>query len=420
MLRGSLERWDEKRLRVWLAVFFVALAIPTGVLIRQAYSQLKWEAFQRHRVMAEELVTRIDRRLSELITTEEARSFADYAFLIAAGDPSASFLQRSPLSVYPVASAIPGLLGYFQVDAQGVFTTPLLPQPGVQPSAYGVSQPELGQRLALQNRIREILTENRLVHAGGKDLAGAKMSSTYAQPRTTQEKMSDEAPAVDRDLGKRGALKKESEKEPEEESTPDSVREREPNRELAQSEVAAQTAFDRLNETRAQSESKGKFPQALGRVEDLKLDSRYRARSRDDLSTAPSPGDALLLDKRLKRKERGALPEQQLVTADEVSALEPPAESRFRISIFESEIDAFAFSLLDSGHFVLFRKVWRDGQRYIQGALLEPKAFFRGVVESAFRATALSQSSDLAVAYRGNVLSAFSGQTAREYLSSAE
>ena len=44
-----------------------------------------------------------------------------------------------------------------------------------------------------------------------------------------------------------------------------------------------------------------------------------------------------------------------------------------RIRTFESEIDPFEFSLPGSGHFVMFRKVWRDGQRYIQGAIIEQK-----------------------------------------------
>ena len=51
---------DPKRLRRWLLLFFLALAIPTGVLVRQAYSQLKWEAFHQHQVLAQELALRID------------------------------------------------------------------------------------------------------------------------------------------------------------------------------------------------------------------------------------------------------------------------------------------------------------------------------------------------------------------------
>ena len=70
---------------------------------------------------AEELTRRIDGRLDRLIAEEESRSFADYRFLVVAGDPAANYLQPSPLASFPVASDIPGLLGYFQVDSEGEF-----------------------------------------------------------------------------------------------------------------------------------------------------------------------------------------------------------------------------------------------------------------------------------------------------------
>ncbi len=38
---------------------------------------------------------------------------------------------------------------------------------------------------------------------------------------------------------------------------------------------------------------------------------------------------------------------------------------------FASEIDPFELGVLDTGHLVLFRNVWRDGQRYVQGALVD-------------------------------------------------
>ena len=68
---------DRKTLGLWLLVFFLALAVPTAVLMRQAYSKLKWEAFHQHRLLAEELSVRINGRFSELISDEEARSFSD-------------------------------------------------------------------------------------------------------------------------------------------------------------------------------------------------------------------------------------------------------------------------------------------------------------------------------------------------------
>lgn len=74
-------------------------------------------------MLTEELATRIDEQLIHMIRTQETRPFADYGFLIVAGDPAAGFVQRSPLSAYPVASVIPALIGYFQVDAQEAFST---------------------------------------------------------------------------------------------------------------------------------------------------------------------------------------------------------------------------------------------------------------------------------------------------------
>ncbi len=50
-----LSKLDERRLKVLLGVFFLALAVPAAVLIAQAYGQLKWEAFRRNQLLAEDL-----------------------------------------------------------------------------------------------------------------------------------------------------------------------------------------------------------------------------------------------------------------------------------------------------------------------------------------------------------------------------
>ena len=141
MMEGSIKRLDSKRLRLWLFLFFLALAIPTGILIYQAYHQLKWEAFHQHQLLAEELADRMGNHMQALIDQVEASTFTDYAFLIVAGDPAANFLQRSTLSNYPVEPLLPGMIGYFQVDTEGRFSTPLLPQSGVDPKSFGISEP---------------------------------------------------------------------------------------------------------------------------------------------------------------------------------------------------------------------------------------------------------------------------------------
>jgi signal transduction histidine kinase len=52
--------------------------------------------------------------------------------------------------------------------------------------------------------------------------------------------------------------------------------------------------------------------------------------------------------------------------------------------------------------------------------LIEQQPFVQGLIETMFLDTALSTMSDLLVAYRGDVFSAFSGRAARDYLPSAE
>ena len=358
----SLTGFDRSGLRIALGLFFLALAVPTAVLVRYAYGQLKWEAFHQHRVLAEELVSRIDAALVTAVAREEARSFSDYAFLVVAGDPSANFLQRSVLSAYPVATTIPGLIGYFQIDEDGAFSTPLLPSPTTSADSYGISPSERSGRLAQQELLYSILSDNRLVHA-------------QAVPQT-------------------------------------------------------QAAFDQLKSAAPVRDKKVQQRQAV-KVEDLELDAAYEeqiASLADESVEAANlyraePEASAQPSERRARKEQSALPEALSVSpssAPEIGKTRETGLRGLRISTFESEIEPFEFSLLESGHLALFRRVWRDGQRYIQGALIDGQPFFGEIIESTFRNTALSQMSNLVVAHRGNVFTAFSGSSSRRYLSRAE
>jgi signal transduction histidine kinase len=403
--RTGLASFDRGRLRWLLGLFFVALAVPTAVLVRQAHVQLKWESFHQHRGLAEELAARIDTRLARLVEAEEARSFSDYAFLVVAGDPAANFVQRSPLSDYPVKFAISGLVGYFQVDAQGVFSTPVLPPPKTEPAAYGISGQELDQRLALHARIFDILGRNRLVQGRKEDVAHDRLAPAPAPPQQGEE-------------ASREKMARTAESMNEKDATPSARRDASPAARIER-QAPVQAAFDELSQAAGPERKLNKLKQetagTLGRVEDLRL-----AESAESAAKSPlSPSKSAAMEKRGGRKERGALPEPQSRAGQEAGKANAPAPAPLRVATFESEIDPFEFNRLDSGHFVLFRKVWRDGQRYIQGVLIEPEPFLRGMIEAEFRETALSRMSKLAVAHRGDVLAAFSGAAARESLASA-
>lgn len=413
-------------LTAWLAVFFIALAVPAGVLIYQAYDQLKWEAFYRQRVLAEELSKRIDTDVARLVQAEEARSFADYAFLVVAGDPSANFLQRSALSSYPVPQVIPGLIGYFQVDASGGLTTPLLP--ASRANGLGVSGTELTDRQALEARIHEILLRHRLV-LGGEKKDARVVTADRLNEGLTEGAATSPAPLIDVDLSSPASP-------PDENSVAKSLRKSAGKRAGAAQEARSsslarplapqvrqslpQAAFDQLKTTTVQQRL-GQRGKALGRVEDLELDPRYAESARpEEQSERADLADQTVVNRphRRVRKERNAMP------AAVAPKPQPGAPTRrdaaLPVRIFESELDPFEFSFLGSGHVVLYRKVWRDGKRYIQGALIEQAPFLARLFEMAYRGTLLSGVADLAVAYHGDMVAAYSGREQRRYPISAD
>ncbi|MFV2032108.1 MAG: sensor histidine kinase [Gammaproteobacteria bacterium] len=381
-----------RRLKLLLLILFVALALPSAILVYQAYGQLKWEAFYQHQQLARELTLRIDARFAELMQREENRSFADYEFLnVATGDGSI-FLKPSPLSDFPLESDIPGLIGYFQVDAQGQLQTPTVPKANA--SRYGISAEELRQRVASEQVLRDILSRNRLVNKADTSeeaLASSLLPQTQKPGLLAQEEAAASAEEPARLL-------------------------RAPAESLETS-VQGQIVFDQLKSRRRKDSVKLESASATGRVADLKLEQNYqieRPASREK-SKQGEPAEA---EKKV-RKETAVLAEAlpaigfanelDVVTLSDDEAVDAPSspadrQPSVRIRTFESEVGPFELSLLDSGHFVLFRRVWRNQERYVQGLLLDPQGFIDQLVEPAFRQSALSAMSDLVVAYQGSVL----------------
>jgi signal transduction histidine kinase len=371
-------------------VFFLALAIPTVILIMQASAQMKWEAFHQQRLLAEELVSRIDRRYSDLIETENARPFTDYSFLNVIADPKTNVLQRSPLSTYPLKSPIPGAIGYFQIDSEGRFSTPLLPDSEVQGVTSGLTEEEYEKRQQLNMKIYRTLNDNKLV---GK-LKNVTKKDMYRESKERQKRQID--------VSDKRKLESSAYKKPQ----------------AGQQKVDSQAGFDMLQEQRLAPQPSGKtYSSSLGRVEDLKLKKSYENKAVERESQEQQARSQLSKAKRVLRKERNVLPSRQ--PAAEMAADAPVLADDFRVNIFESEIDSLEFSMLDSGHFVLFRKVWRDGRRDIQGLLIDSSPFISGVIGKTFDETIVSYASNLVVAYRGDVLSVLQAKDAGRYLSSS-
>lgn len=431
MFRASLTGLDKKRLAIWLTVFFLVLAILTGILVQYTYSQLKWETFNQYRLLSQELANRVDDRFSSLIEDEESRSFVDYTFLNVAGDPSARFVQRSPLAQFPVDAAIPGMIGYFQVDTEGVYSTPLLPDQIGPEISYGITESELQQRQDLAGRIRQILNQNQLV-------------AVTRPSGTVMPLVADTALEQQQELARSGSgFRSREDSYDKGYDRPTALDEVTPVPQKKQ--ALAQAAFDSLNKVSKverwiakknisnsiQSSEKTAFRGT--KVEDLDLAYTYQQAIAEPAAPVSEIQAGAMVAKRgarqksrAARQERNVLPELSVVVPQEKErddvygetsdSFHFVADPDIRITTFQSEIDPFEISLLESGHFVLFRKVWKEGQRFIQGMLIEQNPFLIGVIEPLLQETAIAKTSDLIVVYQGNVFSVFRRGTAQSDL----
>jgi signal transduction histidine kinase len=415
-----LQEISKPKLRALFLVFFIALLVPTLILVLQAYDRLKWEALYLNRNLAREIATRIDNHLSDVIGTEESRMFTDYGYVVVAGDPSANFLQPSPLSSYPVAADLPGLVGHFQVDPDGRFSTPLLPQQAEQARSYGVTPAELAGRRDLHDRIEQILSRNQLVQAEpvedgsiGPEVADQKQDESTddvasAAPAFYSRRSAEESKARDENQSLESAAPL-PEMAADSNAGADSLQQSSEVRSLAsRGQMVTQLAFDRLREDVNEQERQKKVagPKGPVQLDDLSVSvGLSEAQQESEVVRLKSSVDRLA---RVARKEQSALPTRQLVT------LSPGEEDADRgqfasgITLFESEVQPFDFSLLDSGHFVVYRQVWREGQRYIQGAIIDQEPFLSGAIEVYFSDTTLAEASDLIIGYYGNILSTLS------------
>jgi signal transduction histidine kinase len=129
-------------------------------------------------------------------------------------------------------------------------------------------------------------------------------------------------------------------------------------------------------------------------------------------AAVPPPGAP-----RQKRQEQSLVPEPQV--EEDAARGADGAKLDFRVRAFESELDPFAVGALDTGHLVMFRNVWRGGQRYIQGVLIDRERFVASF-DAAFRASSLAAMSDVAVAYRGSTLGTLRAAAAASYSASRE
>jgi signal transduction histidine kinase len=303
-----------KRLRWLLGLLFLGLAIPAGLLIRQGFAQVELAEFRRQQLVAEELVRGIDARLGAAIAIEDSRPATDFDYAVAPRDSATNVVQLSPLSSLAAAGTFPGTIGYFQVDAVGQLSTPLLPQADRE----ALPDAERAAKTSVENLLADVLEANRLVEPG----PGATPLRQGEETRLRRE-LAESIESADLNQN-------------------DSVR--------------GQAAFDELvgvNESAAQFASEAEAS-------------------------------------------------DQVVATGSRTAAEAPAT--VRVSTFAGELEPLRFSLLETGHLVLFRNAWRDGARFVQGLLIDREQFIDESVLQAFANANFAAGTRVTVSAAGNSL----------------
>jgi hypothetical protein len=174
-----------KKLRLYFIFFAALLAIPIVVLLSRTYGNLQQEAFFFYRQVAEGLVSRASEELLLSLKREEQRPYTHYRYVHVAERPvpEQEGLNLSPLADFPVVSEIPGILGYYQIDPDGSFSTPILP---IDAHDIAVNVPEKPGRIDLRDQLALIV----------ESFSSFPVSAVTAAREQSQQEPADTEPAA--------------------------------------------------------------------------------------------------------------------------------------------------------------------------------------------------------------------------------
>lgn len=423
---------EQSKLRTLLLTLWLLLLLPTLFLGYQTYQRLQFEALHQYRTLAETLTDGIASSLSLAVQQESARDPAEYKFAL--GD------ARSPLASLTPTSGLPGIVGYFQVDAQGELSSPVMP---VGPELVGISIEELALRqlklVTLENALLLNLPEPALssVQEPSVQKSREQKPAVQGSPGASNDGLADEDSALHSDRLDSVRV------EPKENSLTESYAElvvgssaapRAPSvnaqrnqvlyEELSQADKPIVQRRDRQKQSAARElkletdffsqSNKEQVQQAAAR----KLGKAKKMSPSDAKATAapaaktakPKPASESI-GSVLRQILPGSAASNDLASSDaaltelelEQTGVAEFGDTKVKPSLFGSTVTEFALRPLSPDHLLLFRRVWQSEQPLVQGLVLDRQQFFAGAVTNAYGDSALVDVSDLAVAVDGQV-----------------
>jgi signal transduction histidine kinase len=156
---------QHRRLRLGLVLAGLAMLVGLALLIRGALAASAREQELRREALAARVFDELESSLAAFVAGEESRPFVQWRreWLAPVAPSSKSGGTAIALSNSPLASLPeqPFVLGYFQIEPDGQFASPMLPGAG-EP----VAAPELGERVEqLRELNRDLANDERLALA---------------------------------------------------------------------------------------------------------------------------------------------------------------------------------------------------------------------------------------------------------------
>jgi len=414
----------KKRLVLWLLVFFIGISLPVYFLLHKVYSQLENETWYTQCNQAELLVERIERQLLEKLQPEQDRPIAEYSFFNVLENSllQSTTVNFSPLSAVPPKSDMPGLIGYFQVDPDGSFHIPALPELNAQLQTNlqsGLSADALATRIALKEKLRSLLAFNEPEEDEanvGKDKVGTKdLKKDNAMPQESrmQTKRFDEnLKSGDRDqLSAIGAS--ESKKLGEKTLSPAAP--------SPKSLTLSDEKLEQLNIETSLWKQKRKPNEASG-YELKQSQDNYRQQARKETVKIPDQSKASAIFNRSRAAqtaadsvmtERKIELEQPIVSSQQAKPKpnkngQVAVENQLPVSIlsFESEVSALQLITLSGRYLCFYRNAWNGKSRYVQGLIVDEQ-FLQRLVQPILDTTDGLPLSSVIIVDKGNVLQQF-------------
>jgi signal transduction histidine kinase len=177
-----------RRFRIIVAVFFICLTLPLAMIVYYGFQKFENEMLFQYRWKSSNVLVKMNKTLSERLSTEQQRSPKEYYYYQSADDEAKqSSVYRSNTS--PLARDIQphylkdlhGLIGFFNIVDQRHFNSPLLPfasQTQNLAAKLVLSAQRIDDRLAKIVQLKQILIENNLLQAGvEQEVPGLSFSS---------------------------------------------------------------------------------------------------------------------------------------------------------------------------------------------------------------------------------------------------